>query len=101
MVKICPSLLQKVLDMSPDLASKARLLGQGGEGGQIMYASPAFYSQSIGDIHAVLIFMDIANMDHRGTDPNIKYKCPTHTGQKRPGADIIDSTFEHACFHMQ
>jgi len=95
-VKIRPSLLQKVLDASPDLASKARLLSQGGEGGQIMYASPAIYSQSIDDPHALIIFRERAFMDQCGMDPNIQYKCPTHTGQTRPGANIIDSSLEHA-----
>jgi len=61
-----------------------------------MYASPAIYSQSIDDTHALIIFRERAFMDQCGMDPHIQHKCPTHTGQTRPGANIIDSSLEHA-----
>jgi hypothetical protein len=59
-----------------------------------MYASPAIYSQSIDDTHALIIFRERAFMDQCGMDPNTQHKCPTHTGQTRPGANIIDSSLD-------
>jgi hypothetical protein len=86
------SQLQYVLEMAPDLESKAKLLSQGGEGGQIMYASPAIYDQSIGDNHAQIVFRERAFMDQFERDPDVEFECPTHTGPTRPGANIINST---------
>ena len=95
MAKIRPHLLQKVLNIAPNPASKAQLLSQGGEGGQIMLAEASRYGQGIDDNLAMIIFRRRALMSQNNRDPDTQQMCPicnAHT----PGANLIDDTLSHA-----
>jgi hypothetical protein len=87
-VKIRTFQFQNFLDIAPDLASKANLLSQEREGGQIMYASPAIFCQSIGDNHALIEYRERAFMDQRGMDPNSQHKVQSTLDQHDQGLTL-------------
>jgi len=85
-------LLNKVLNQA-DVTSKAQILSQGGEGGQIMHAIPTIRDQQLDDDIAVPIFRFRALMDQEEMDPDKHFICPLHENQQ---SAIIDSTCQHS-----